>query len=43
MDFDPKVVGLFVCEDFWKMIFWLVLKFETSPRGNDILKDFGFF
>jgi hypothetical protein len=25
MDFDPHVVGLFLNEDFWKMIFWLVL------------------
>jgi hypothetical protein len=22
MDFGPQVVGLFLYEDFWKMIFW---------------------
>jgi len=21
-DFDPEVIGLFLYEDFWKMIFW---------------------
>jgi hypothetical protein len=26
-DFGPKVIDLFLYEDFWKMIFWLV--FET--------------
>ncbi len=25
-NFGPHVVGLFLCKDFWKMIFWLVLK-----------------
>jgi hypothetical protein len=25
-------IGLFLYEDFWKMIFWLVLKFEISYR-----------
>jgi len=24
----PEVIGLFLHEDFWKMIFWLVLKLE---------------
>jgi len=28
MDFGPQVVGLFLYEDFRKMIFWLVLKLE---------------
>jgi hypothetical protein len=33
MDFGPYiVVGLFLYEDFWKMIFWLVLKLEISWR-----------
>ncbi len=31
-DFGPKVIGLFLYEDFWKMIFWLVLKLEISYR-----------
>jgi hypothetical protein len=31
-DFDPKVIGLFLYEDFWKMIFWLVLKLEITYR-----------
>jgi len=33
-DFDPYVIiiGLFSYEDFWKMIFWLVLKLEISYR-----------
>jgi hypothetical protein len=39
-DFVPYVIGLFLYEDFWKMIFWLVLELEIS---YDILKDFGFF
>ncbi len=32
MGFGPKVIviGLFLYEDFGKMIFWLVLKFEIS-------------
>jgi hypothetical protein len=30
MDFGPYVVGLFLYEDFWKMIFWLVLKLEIG-------------
>jgi hypothetical protein len=29
-DFGPKAIGLFLCEDFWMMIFWLVLKLEIS-------------
>ncbi len=32
MDFGPQVVGLFLYEDFQKMIFWLVLKLENSYR-----------
>jgi hypothetical protein len=32
MDFGPRAVGLFLYEDFWKMIFWLVLKLEISYR-----------
>ncbi len=24
------IIGLLLCEDFWKMIFWLVLKLEIS-------------
>jgi hypothetical protein len=32
MDFGPQVVGLFLYEDFQKMIFWLVLKLEISYR-----------
>jgi hypothetical protein len=28
MDFGPEVIGLFLYEDFRKMIFWLVLKLE---------------
>jgi hypothetical protein len=32
MDFGPLVIGLFLYEDFWKMIFWLVLKLEISYR-----------
>jgi len=31
-DFGPQVIGLFLNEDFWKMIFWLVLKLEISYR-----------
>ncbi len=31
-DFDPHVVGLFLYEDFWKMIFWLVLKLGINDR-----------
>jgi hypothetical protein len=32
-DFGPWVIiGLFLNEDFWKMIFWLVLKLEISYR-----------
>ncbi len=29
-DFGPYVIGLFLYEDFFKMIFWLVLKLEIS-------------
>jgi hypothetical protein len=43
-DFGPWVIiGLFSYEDFWKMIFWLVLKLEITYRVYDILKDFDFF
>jgi hypothetical protein len=32
-DFSPLVIiGLFLYEGFWKMIFWLVLKLEISYR-----------
>jgi hypothetical protein len=32
-DFGPLVIiGLFLYEDFWKMVFWLVLKLEISYR-----------
>jgi hypothetical protein len=31
-DFGPWVIGLFLCEDFWKTIFWLVLKLEIRCR-----------
>ncbi len=31
-DFGPYVMGLSFYEDFWKMIFWLVLKLEISYR-----------
>jgi len=32
-DFGPLVIiGLLLYEDFWKMIFWLVLKLEISYR-----------
>jgi hypothetical protein len=34
-DFGPSVIViicLFLYEDFWKMIFWLVLKLEISYR-----------
>jgi hypothetical protein len=31
-DFGPDIIGLFLYEDFWKMIFWLVLKLEISYR-----------
>ncbi len=27
-EFDPEVIGLFLYEDFWKMIFWLVLNLK---------------
>ncbi len=29
-DFGPYVIGLFLYEGFWRMIFWLVLKLEIS-------------
>ncbi len=32
-DFGPWVVGLFLYDDFGKMILWLVLKLEISCRG----------
>jgi hypothetical protein len=31
-DFGLYLIGLFFYEDFWKMIFWLVLKPEISYR-----------
>jgi hypothetical protein len=39
-DFGPYVIGLFLYEDFFKMIFWLVLKLEISHRViiEDLLK-----
>jgi hypothetical protein len=39
-DFGLHVTSLFLYEDFWKMIFWLVLKVQIS---YNILKDFDFF
>jgi hypothetical protein len=43
-DFGLQVIGLFLYEDFSKMmIFWLVLKLEINYRVINILKDFGFF
>ncbi len=38
-DFGPLVIGLFLCEDFWKMIFRLVLKIEISYRVIIALKN----
>jgi hypothetical protein len=33
MDFGPQVIiGLFLYEDFGKIIFWLVLKLEISYK-----------
>jgi hypothetical protein len=32
MDFGPWIIGLFLYEDFWKFIFWLVLKLEIIYR-----------
>ncbi len=32
MDFGPYRIGLFLHEDFGKMILWLVLKLEISYR-----------
>jgi hypothetical protein len=44
MDFGPYVmIGLFLYEDFWKMISWLVLKLELSKRVIISLKDFFLF
>jgi hypothetical protein len=41
MDFGPYVVvGLFLYEDFWKMIFWLVLKLEISCISWRVLVSF---
>jgi hypothetical protein len=31
-DFDPNVIGLFLNEDFGKMVFWFVSKLEISYR-----------
>ncbi len=43
MDFGPYVIGLFWYEDFWKVIFWLVLKLEISCRVMVSWRVFGFF
>ncbi len=44
-DFGPYVIiiGLFLYEDFRRMIFWLESKLEINYMSYDILKDFGFF
>jgi hypothetical protein len=43
-DFVPWVkIGLFLYEDFWKMIFWLVLKLEISYRVIISWRILGFF
>jgi len=42
-DFDTYIIGLFLYEDFWRMILWLVLKLEINYRVINIFKDFGFF
>jgi hypothetical protein len=39
MDFGPYAIGLFLYENFWKMLFSLVLKLEIN---YNLLKDFGF-
>ncbi len=31
-DFGPYIIGLFLYEVFWKMIFWFLLKFKISYR-----------
>ncbi len=31
-DLGPYVISLFLYEDVWKMVFWLVLKVEISYR-----------
>jgi len=31
-DFGTWVIGIFLYDDFWKMIFWLVLNLEISYR-----------
>ncbi len=43
MDFGPYIIGLFLYEDFWKMIFWLVLKLEISYRVIITWRIWGFF
>jgi hypothetical protein len=43
MDFRPYVIDLFLYEDLWKMIFWLVLKLERLVIELSFLKDLGFF
>jgi hypothetical protein len=40
-EFGPQVIGLDLYEEFWKMMFWLVLKVEISYRVVMSLKDFG--
>ncbi len=42
-EFGPYVIGLFWYEDFWKMIFWLVLKLEISYGGIISWRTFPFF
>jgi len=36
------MVGLFLYEDFWNMIFWLVFKLEISYRVMTYLERFWF-
>jgi len=44
MDFGPYVIiGLFLYEEFWKMIFWLLVETWDQLQSCNILKDFGFF
>jgi hypothetical protein len=31
-DFGPLVIGLFLYEDFWKMIFWLVMELDINYK-----------
>jgi hypothetical protein len=43
MDFGPYLIGLFLYDDFWKMIFWLVLKLEINYRVIISWRILGFF